>query len=449
MEVDPTIEASLHLNEIEFPNASLNIFWYAGVESITALEFNRCKLSLIEDNAFHADVFENLHTLKFVNIGLLDMQIHHFNPLQSLRFYHTQLTTICDNFLTPHRNSLNDFYIGDFPLDLNLNELFGYLRLPQLRTVQLYGVHGHYDISRSLQPSNFTRLPSIQALSIIHFGIEDIEPDTFDFIGETLNWLDLTLNKLKTIETRWFAIFLDTNKNNRPYKFLWYKFNPMECNCDFYEVRNFTIYLNHFHNMHTEHEFSQRPHCEIGREGKHNMKCDNLQTLQKEKIHFSESAIPTYSYPKVNIRVQLDNGTLFVQTKFRSKFRVLVRNWRSAERRKRTKCPSPEWIRLSITCFLFSRENPAIPFRQYLNQTILTTIFVILTEPKKRVWPMHIQTVNTVQQVKQDLCIILGAICGWFAIFAAILIIYYFNRMKKRVLMEEFVAEGGLSSGIG
>lgn len=446
MEVDPTIGACLHLNEIDFPNASLNIFWYAGVESITKLEFNRCKLSLIEDNAFHADVFENLQFLKFVDIVLLDMQADQFISLQSLEFRHTRLTTMCKNFLTPHRNSLTYFFMSDFPLDINLNELFGYSRLPRLERVHLYGMHGHDDISRSLQQSNFSRLPSIEMLGLINLGIEDIEPETFDFIGETLTVLDLTLNKLKTIETRWFASFLDTNKRESAYKFLWYHFNPMECNCDFYEVRNFTIYLNHFHNV---REFKQRPHCEIGREGKHNLKCDHLQTLSKEKIHFSESAIMTYSFPRVNIRVRLDNGMLLVRTKFRSKFRVLIQNWRTVERRKRSKCPSPQWIRYSITCFLLSHENSTIPIHKYLNRTILTTIYVILTEPNKRAWPMHIQTVNAEVHVKQDYSIILGAICGWFAIFVAILIIYYLDRMKKRVLIKEFVAEGCLSSGIG
>lgn len=444
MEIDPTVHTCLHLNEIDFPNATLNIFWYSGIESITKLEFNRCQLSLIEDNAFNADVFEKLEYLKFVHMKLLDLQMGFFNPLRGLEFHHTRLVTIPDNFLTPHQKSLNSFYMMDFPLNTNLNELFGYLRLSQLRAVQLYGIYGHDDVSRSLQASNFTRLPSIDILALVNFGIEQIDPKTFDFIGETLTMLDLTCNKLKTIQTRWFAIFLDTNRRDKSYKLLWYKFNPMECNCDFYEVRNFTIYLKHFHNMHEEHEYSMRPHCEIGRETKHNLKCDNLQTMRKEKIYFNESAITTYSYPRVDIRVRVrsDDSTLIVRTKFRSNYRVLIQNRRTMEKRKRSKCPSPQWIRHSITCFVFSHEVKSIPVHEYLNKTLLTTIFVILTEPNKRVWPMHIQTINAqmlVHETMQNFVILLGAIGGWCGIFIAIILIYYWDRRKKRVVLKDFI----------
>lgn len=119
--------------------------------------------------------------------------------------------------------------------------------------------------------------------------------------------------------------------------------------------------------------------------------CPDLQTISKEKIYIAESKSISYAYPRLDYRL-MDNR-LVVETKFKFRYRILMRTYERDEVRKYTKCFSPEWISDSLTCLLFEGDRRhALPTAMLENQSKLTTVFAILTHPNKHAWALHIRT---------------------------------------------------------
>lgn len=377
---DVILFVTLELFSIKFPNSSIGSGWYDGKMRIDNLVFVDCELNEIKQNAF----VTNLNVFKRVN---------------NLFFANTSTKSLPVNMLAPNSGLLNGFYITDFPDKHTLNDLFGQPK-PKLnmKYVAVKGVESK--TPRVLHPSNFSQLVSLQILELSSMEIEYIHPNTFDFTGKTLKTIDLSRNKLTTIQVRWFAVYLDTIAGAY-YQLLMYQLNPLKCDCNFYELRNFTIYLKTYVLLspHLSTSVAYRNNTCVGEEL--NKTCPNLQTIAKKKIFFSETVFESFSYPKVVIRVV--NGrdsAVMVSTEFESKVRLIIWSHKGNEIRKRSNCPTPEWLRKSVNCLGLRAPRNVLALNEFLRQADELSFFVILTNSLKRVWPLHIATYKAIDTVE-------------------------------------------------
>lgn len=104
------------------------------------------------------------------------------------------------------------------------------------------------------------------------------------------------------------------------------------------------------------------------------------------------------------------NHSLRVQTTFKSKYRLLLLHYKHIEIRKKTRCPSIQWMRTMVQCLLFHSNgemknrsrNYSIDIEwdilsmvpSYFQHSPIAMVFAILTVPNKNVWPLHIQTIR-------------------------------------------------------
>lgn len=379
----------LELINLDFPNKRLNRKWYFDPShsiEFYRLEFINCSLQYFQANAFNAKPFMNLMTLVFTSIRRLYIQPEMFNgiSLKTLKFWNTIVYNISDSFLAPIHKTLVSLEIHCVLSTVHLRSIFGATRLLELRFVVFTGCNQNG--SRTLNSSYFQQLPRIQGLSMPSCNIEFIQPETFDYIGETLNVLDVSFNRLKALDLNWFSIFLDWSPRTSK-KYVLFIHNPFVCNCDFYEIQNLTLLLrNHFTK---EGKLPFEIHRCAAPDPQ--AKCENLQEISAQKLNNFDASVSSYSFTAANLRIS--NGTLNVLTQFKAKFRLWIQNWKWLEVRKRSKCPSAEWLRDSVTCISFPGGSQTLPIVEYLQRSPITSVCAILSVANKRVWPLHIQSV--------------------------------------------------------
>lgn len=375
-----------------FPNSTLDYDWYNGQHLVASINFFECKLTTITANAFHSNAFRNLIRLAFRDMDPLYIKFHSSTQLKSISFHNAPLQNVTGDLLKPFRRTLNAFNMRHQYVDsFGLRDLFAPGKWLSLWSIMIYGIETNG--TRILHPSNFSDFPGIRILTLARFDIDYIHPETFDRIGETLNTLNLIMNKLKTLRTRWFAVYLDTWYNQKLFECY---LNAIQCDCDFFETTNLTFYLLPDDEKHAY--TTMLADCF----GRKNLNCDyRLQRLSREKIFLFESFKTAFWYPRVELRMR--SGNVFVaQTRYDAIFRLLIWNHVRVEIRKRTKCPSPEWIRDSIKCYRLLDEIKVVPVAWHLKRSTLTTFFAILVDPHRKVWPMHIQTVYRAVEVPVD-----------------------------------------------
>lgn len=380
------VKINLELSDIKFPNKDNN--WYSNSSQhyqLYSLKISNCTFAYFHANAFNSRPFHMLYALKFHNFRTLYTDGKMFNGLElrALEISSSNIRSIAADFLAPIRRKLTSLTVSCVSPSVGLATFFGTRKLLNLRFVTIVGCNGN--ASRILRPVDFLQLPRVQGISLRACNIELIEAKTFNYIGETLSVLDLSFNRLKTMHLNWYAVFLDWS-TQLPKKYVLYAHNPIVCDCDFYEVQNLTLLLTN--SLTAEGKLPVVPHyCkEPGPD-----KCENLQELSMQKLIYFGLPIGSYSFPKVNLRIS--NGTLMVRTQFKAKFRIWIHNWSWREVRKRSKCPSPEWLRDSVQCIAFpAGENQMLSIIEHLRRSPLISIYVILLVANKRVWPLHIQS---------------------------------------------------------
>lgn len=385
------VKIQLELNKIRFPKNVSN--WYSNSsehQQFHTLTISNCSFAYFHANAFNLNPFRMLFMLRLYNFRPLYTDAQMFNGLElrALEISRSTISSIAADYLGPIRRILASLTISCLSPTVGFATFFGTAKLLNLRYINILGCSEN--ASRILKPVDFLQLPRVQALALRACNIEFIDAKTFSYIGETLSVLDLSFNRLTTLHLNWYAVLLDWS-TQVPKKYVLYLYNPFVCDCDFYEVQNLTLLLTNL--LTAEGKLPVEPYyC---KEPSPDTKCENLQELSMEKLNYSESPIGSYSLPKVNLRIS--NGTLMVRTQFKAKFRIWIQNWTWREVRKRSKCPSPEWLRDSVTCIAFpAGDNQLLSIVEHLRRSPLITFYVILLVTNKRVWPLHIQSARTV-----------------------------------------------------
>lgn len=401
---------------MRFPNETLDARWYNGNHSIDLLTFSSCYLKYVKRNSFVSPGFNALRELQFRFIINLEIEL---GNLANLRHLHLDgVRSISKHFFDAVHRSLTYFVIYRFPGETGFNYLFGRLKLPSLTCINIQGDITS-NIYRSLHASNFSQLSQIQTIVLARCNIESIHMNTFDLIGKTLQSVDLSGNNLKSVQARWFAAMFDTHSNH--YRMLYFFDNPLECSCAFFEWRNMTIYLRDYGNV--PGVSVRRTECvSLSAEP---LICHHLQTISAEKLYFAGSRNNTYVYPRLDYRLM--DYRVVVETKFKYRYRILMRIYKRDELRKYTKCFSPEWLRESVGCLLLENDRMhVLPTAMFENQSALITVFAILTHPDKQVWPLHIRTYRLPEDYDSnyDFYVKLGCVCCLASFFVGITLAY-------------------------
>lgn len=362
--------------------------WYNGQYNVRALLFDECHLTYINSNMFNSEAFFVLAFLAFNdNVGALEFKFDYSPELLELSFMNTHMRNIDENFLQPmfHIVYVTIVYL---PPNVTLNHLFGSEGTSTYQRLGNVNIHGSdSNITRYLHADNFTQLTYVHILVLVDLNIDRIHPKAFDAIGATLSRLNLTGNKLKFLEFNWFGVFFDKSEFEY-WKILQFAHNPLNCSCDFYAIRNFSNYIS----AGSEEQMGQQdPLCQ-GQDT--DVPCDHQQTISREKLLLTDSRIAVFAYPKV--KVHIENGFLMLKTSFTSKMRVLILCGKTVDGTNNIKCPKTMSSRSAVsgTCLLFASDSKSMNVIKLLQDSKLAMFFVILTHPRKLVWPLHIQTIR-------------------------------------------------------
>lgn len=409
------------INGVKFPNSTLSPNWYKGRQKIDQLHFNQCDLKQIDPNALDIEALHDIEGFQIEQNQTFELKngmFTGFRKIEQIRFFTSLAHGGNVNCLKEVSKILIRLVVDLFPNEMTLSDIFGTSRMSNLRSLIVSSSANNVDLaSRPLSPANFSRLPVIQHLTIKCIVISSIQPETFDFIGETLISLNLLDNKLKLIDVRLF--FAIINRAQIVHKTVFFTGNRMICNCDFYETRTVIhqVFNFFFRDLRIfipdcihilKDDVSNLPH----------LKCEHLQQV---KFHIKPDFLEKHHFRKVDISIS--NDIMIVSTKAKYRFRLLILIQRPPILKKNSKCPTKKWIRESAKCALLTGESNELPVAQFLRSTFSTTFCALLPTSPKRPWLLHCQTIRNKLEEYRSLIIvwiIWSGICfvsGFFGVF--------------------------------
>lgn len=219
------------MNNVSFPNAMIDRNWYASYKNghkINRLRFIGGQLLIINEKAFSAHEFSQLHVLIFENIatikclgGWLSAEIN------QLEFHHAVITEPPYDFMrhaSVYSFVMNASFGGGSDL-ANLFELAGrqdtsYVHIQDTQAIKRIGA------------MQLLRLRRVRTLILVNCGIEIIGANAF-VTTRHLEILDLSDNQLITLPTNLFTELL----LQRTFVELRLNHNKWQCYCDLLHVK--------------------------------------------------------------------------------------------------------------------------------------------------------------------------------------------------------------------
>lgn len=373
-------------------------------------------------NAFKARAFENLYELGFVNNTRMELKtdaLAHLTRLHYISFLNTNLVPFKSDFLTPLHKRLRRLFYNELPSTIDIGQVFGDRKLGALQVVELQGNRSDKELSRTISSKDFSQLRAIKFLGIFFCGIETILTGTFDFISETLTGLNLSFNKIKTIDINLFWDFFD--RPGLGDRVLWIENNDFICDCRFYELNNFTKLFDLVREKPEENYIRLITCIPLT----YSVTCDRLQSISMKRIN-AESDLK-YSLPKVILRVRDRN--LIIKSESVPKLRLIAIQPESMDTRKRSRCPRVEWLQSSVSCTILNAKLNPFAMIELRELSALTLFCVILPMTHRRAWPLHCQTIQFASETKMDhssiACVLLVVDLMGFMIALGSAIVYF------------------------
>lgn len=344
----------IQFRQMQFPQATVHRNWYKGRQQIHSLYFISCEFIAIQPNAFNNEAFKNLAHLSFKQQTHFEYRLDMFCGLPKLiqlSFHGFAMTNIDRDLLLPLRETIVDFYMEVFSSQLDFNEMFSsykFLRLERLFLSECNKV-------RTLARENFTGLPILKELTVENGTLESICENAFDYIGVTLEVLNLSGNKLKTLPINLFNVIFEINCNYRLGVEIVLANNLWNCDCQLLEVLNLApIYHSNWEHL-TEVTGICLNATKIVR------KCPNLQIINHKK--FPLNMAQSYSmHPKVAIKLDAHHKHIFINSSIVRKIRVWIAdhdsNLQFSSRNRN--CPKFNWLHSYAKCIIIS--NGSIEF---------------------------------------------------------------------------------------
>lgn len=396
------MKTSLSLRKINFPNSTLSPGWYNGDNPFIALELIGNDIEIIKTGAFDAEPFKELRELTFLNNPTVEFEHQIFRNLRKLEvliFRFTIIKNMDTKLLQPVDRTLIHLSYFGLPVMNSFDYMLGKVRFSKLVQVRMHSTST--EALKILGPSNFTSLLVLKYLDLSHCGIEVILNQTFDFLGETVEVINLEFNELSAINAKLFHIYLD--RQFLFHKKLFLTGNPFICDCDFFEYRNMTS-MNLFENKKISHCYKNLScvHSVDSTETEQNrtghLKCHKMSTIHVAKICQYHSQFEINAHPKFHLSFQKERESISLKTHVIGSFRLLVKNLELVNSRPKKRCPSRELIHKYAKCYILSKEERAMPFTKFLAQSKISTFFVIHVSSKKTVWPLNCMTLRNWEQ---------------------------------------------------
>lgn len=285
---------------------------------------------------------------------------------------------------------LQTFFYVHYP-NISFNDLFGGSQKLVLRTITVKAHEDGSENLRILAPDNFTALPAIEHLTLADCGIEAILNHTFDYIGETLRFLDLNQNAFMELEPKIFYTLLDS------YRFDNVRIagNVMECNCRFYALRDL-IRMNAHKRLYFKPITCIQSHARNFTIDE----CTHLQVINMKRLNiemYLDYNVNWIAYRKFFIKYKPLTKQIMVQVENIERYRILIinQNFMWTKKSKGQRCyPNQQCLANLTNCFLVTADNANFSIAKYFPDSDLISLAVIHVSASKRIWPLHYVTVR-------------------------------------------------------
>lgn len=308
----------VYLNDIELVGNALTTNWYTGKYSLNWITIYTKHIAAIHANAFNGPAFRDLtHLAVHVSHGSLNIRPGAFicsSVMLSIEFRIREVQNLPAGIFDPVAISIWSIIFEPWPNDVNLNDMFANEAYRMLKVLFIYDVQLPQTKFYRLAAANFSAFRRLQLLELVNCGIEVIETDTFTAIGQTLSWIKLEGNWLKAIAIDMFRPFFETK--------IWGTFSllhnriPLPCTCQLIEMDVMQCPFRHTTDLCLEcwarHGFSATA-CGIYRE----------VAFQKLCVKFD---IEPIFMRIVDVRMTLENHSMWIGTNFTSGIRLLIVN---------------------------------------------------------------------------------------------------------------------------
>lgn len=214
-----------------WPRLSQGWFDIEKVITVHALRLHRLNIDGISADAFNCPELSQVQMLELKGLQINILKEGVFNGLHKLRFL-TLSQMIIDRIeprvLAPVPNLQTLTLICASQASLSLDNLFGTINMFYLGSVTVE----HCNLKRSINSATFSGLRNITELRLTSNQIEEIEPKSFDVVLNTLKFLNLRTNALRTVPKNLF-------KDNTIRATVYINDNPWHCSCKLEHLRLF------------------------------------------------------------------------------------------------------------------------------------------------------------------------------------------------------------------
>lgn len=377
---------SLLYEYVQFENSTLKNHWYKGVYNIAKLGFEACIINCIEADAFNVAAFANLTAITFHWIdGVVTLAPFSFNELKTLKgitFHATQFNELQKDFLRSFNNVLQHFTCIPLEQNIGIADFFGGPN-PFVRMRGLTIIHVVSTAFATLAPNNFSNLPILVKLHLENCGIEWISEHTFVPIAQTLEWINLSRNRLQSIAPAIFRIFSARFQNINALCWVVDE-NCLVCNCDHYLSENVAMM-----DIHAPIDLRRKSTCKQGSTAHNDNMCPGLQQLHTEKMCLKLLNLGSFSYPRFRLRLNRQDNSISVRTNITGSYKIIVESVKL-----KRKCNDKWWRMEHIKCIAINESNVEIPLSNWFSAEVVKISIGYLVHG----WPLSFVTIRMVHE---------------------------------------------------
>lgn len=421
---------------MEFPHRAVSKNWYHAQPLVIKLDMIFCNFTAIEMDAFSGSAFRELYSIDLVTSTLFTIAPRIFaENARTIRFrirYNKDddepVAIPSGSLSLSFRHHLQQLILIGRGIVIDFDEVFGYHKMLALTHVQLEYI-SHATV---LAYSNFTGLRTVHSMLIRHCGVQIIRSGAFDYVGVTLVRLDLTGNELVTLPTGIFNVLLEVCNYWRPFTSISLAGNSWTCDCDLMEIIE-SVKISNRNAIMVDCQTNLAVISE----------CSHIIVMRPHKICLAQSR-DFLLHAKFSVHIR-DGQILDVKTLVPRKFRLFIVDdpQRMSFQSKNRKCPTPNWIELSVRCFSFDRnQNESIPLTQSIFMYRLISLNYIAFNQNLTIWPMHLIAQRKVmprqrRESNRWLCLSGAAVFGQLLGMAIIFLYDYRMRRKAHVIHDD------------
>lgn len=368
----------------------------------------------------------------------------HSPVIESITFDAVLFDDLLQGVLCHVASHLVSLHVNLLPYHLDLNYIFDCVR-PWWSLEQLI-IRSHSPKFRLLASQNLSTFRWIEHIDLSHCGIEVIENGAFDVAMRTLRKLNLSNNKLKSIDSRVIFKILDRSEPNHWDSVVGFKNNPFQWNCDLFEMQAILIAKMHNQSLLVCRNITKNE-CELP------SNCTHLQVIHTSALCQvnKQNGSQRFLYPYFAIKYNPNLNNISIITHKLRRFRMLVRNhldfneFNSKWGYSDTKCPKSGYIQHNIKCFLLNGTNAELNLHDFTkNMKYLQICVNYVSFGTRHMWPLHCVTCNllipkqlTININIVDIVIIIGSsisgVCLATVLLKAFFTLYNNNDRKNSV----------------